>query len=235
MKVAANVMRSFASWARPRRLGFATRSTLLMTRIFVVAISANFVPMAMVSSSSPRFASTISATTSASWAPLHATAAMARWSRRRGAKMPGVSTKISWAAPSIAIPRMLARVVCTLGVTMVTLLPTIALTRVDFPTFGAPMMATKPQRCEPVSCGASSEVPSISTGCFHLDARLAPSFDALLDALSGQHGSGGGLLGGTLRAPHALGRGVFSEVHGDQEFRVMVRAGAGDLAAGGRQ
>src|SRR5258707_15626214 len=77
-------------------------------------------------------------------------------------------------------------------------------------------------------------VASISTGCFHLDARLAPSFDALLDALASQHGSGGGLLGGTLRAPHALGRGVFSEVHGDQEFRVVVRASAGDLAIGGR-
>src|SRR5258707_8472538 len=39
-------------------------------------------------------------------------------------------------------------------------------------------------------------VASISTGCFHLDARLAPSFDALLDALASQHGSGGGLFGG---------------------------------------
>src|SRR5262249_31996583 len=91
-----------------------------------------------------------------------------------------------------------------LGVTMVTLLPTIALTRVDFPTLGAPMMATKPQCSASLpspacggglgrGCGASLEVPSISTGCFHLDAlldaRLAASFDALLNALSGQHGS----------------------------------------------
>src|SRR5258708_33831019 len=235
MKVAANVMRSFASRVRPSRLVIATRSALVMMRIWVAAISASLARMARVSSSSARLASTVSAMTSASWAPLHATATMARSSRRRGAKMPGVSTKISWAAPSIAMPRMTARVVCTLGVTIVTLLPTIALTMVDFPTLGAPMIATKPQPCAPVACGASLEVASISTGCFHLDARLAPSFDALLDALASQHGSGGGLFGGALRAPHALRGRELREIHGDQEFRVVVRAGAGDLAIGGRR
>ncbi len=71
---------------------------------------------------------------------------MARSSRRRGEKMPGVSTKMSCASPSMAMPRMIARVVCTFGLTIVTLAPTSALTRVDLPTFGAPMMATKPQR-----------------------------------------------------------------------------------------
>ena len=106
-------------------------------------------------------ASTIRATMSASWAPLHAIATMARSSRRRGAKMPGVSTKISCASPSIAMPRMIARVVCTLGLTIVTLLPTTALTRVDLPTLGAPMTATNPQRCDSVSLAASLEVSFI--------------------------------------------------------------------------
>ena len=39
---------------------------------------------------------------------------MARSSRRLGAKMPGVSTKISCAAPSVTMPRTGMRVVCTL-------------------------------------------------------------------------------------------------------------------------
>ena len=43
-------------------------------------------------------------------------------------------------------PRTWKRVVWTLGVTMETLRPTSAFTRVDFPAFGAPMMATKPAR-----------------------------------------------------------------------------------------
>ncbi len=46
----------------------------------------------------------------------------------------------------MAMPRTRVRVVCTLCETMVTLAPTSALTSVDLPAFGAPMMATKPQR-----------------------------------------------------------------------------------------
>ena len=38
---------------------------------------------------------------------------MARSSRRRGWKMPGVSTRTSWALPSMATPRTGKRVVCT--------------------------------------------------------------------------------------------------------------------------
>ena len=71
---------------------------------------------------------------------------MARSSRRFGAKMPGVSTRMIWALLSITMPRISARVVCTLRETMVTLEPTSALTSVDLPTFGAPISATKPQR-----------------------------------------------------------------------------------------
>ena len=64
----------------------------------------------------------------------------------RGAKMPGVSTKISCATPFTAMPRMSARVVCTLCETIVTLEPTSVLSRVDLPALGAPIRATKPQR-----------------------------------------------------------------------------------------
>ena len=78
---------------------------------------------------------------------------MARSSRRFGMKMPGVSTRMIWALLSITMPRISARVVCTLRETMVTLEPTSALTSVDLPTLGAPISATKPQR---VAAGATS-------------------------------------------------------------------------------
>jgi len=61
---------------------------------------------------------------SASLAPPQAVSTMARSSRRFGRKMPGVSTKMICEAPSIAMPRMMARVVCTLWVTIEILAPT---------------------------------------------------------------------------------------------------------------
>ena len=82
---------------------------------------------------------------------------MARSSRRLGEKMPGVSTKMSCALPSMAMPRISARVVCTLRETMVTLAPTSALSSVDLPALGAPISATKPQR---VSLAALRRHPS---------------------------------------------------------------------------
>src|ERR1700712_4263366 len=66
--------------------------------------------------------------------------------------MPGVSTRIICALLSITMPRISARVVCTLRETIVTLEPTSALTSVDLPTLGAPISATKPQR---VATGAA--------------------------------------------------------------------------------
>ncbi len=51
-----------------------------------------------------------------------------------------------WLSPRAVMPRTRNRVVCCFGVTMLTLAPTMALTRVDFPALGAPMTATKPQR-----------------------------------------------------------------------------------------
>src|ERR1700709_2936697 len=78
---------------------------------------------------------------------------MARSSRRLGRKMPGVSARIIWALLSITMPRISARVVCTLRETIVTLEPPSALTSVDLPTLGAPISATKPQA---VATGAAS-------------------------------------------------------------------------------
>ena len=60
----------------------------------------------------------------------------------------------SWLAPSMAMPRRGMRVVCTLRLTMATLVPTSALTSVDLPAFGAPITAMKPHRV-PVSASVS--------------------------------------------------------------------------------
>ncbi len=92
------------------------------------------------------WASTRCSTTSASAAPLQAACTIERSSRRRGLKMPGVSTSTIWAAPSMATPRTLKRVVCTLGVTIETLEPTSRFTSVDLPALGAPMTAANPAR-----------------------------------------------------------------------------------------
>ncbi len=91
-------------------------------------------------------ASTRSAAISASAAPVSAALTIARSSRRFGAKMPGVSMKTIWVLSLIAMPRTRFRVVCTFGETIETLEPTSALSSVDFPAFGAPTSATKPQR-----------------------------------------------------------------------------------------
>jgi hypothetical protein len=94
----------------------------------------------------PLAASTTRTTISASRAPPQAASTIAVSSRFLGANTPGVSTKISWLSPSMAMPRTGTRVVCTLCETIDTLAPTSALTSVDLPAFGAPMTAMKPQR-----------------------------------------------------------------------------------------
>ena len=98
--------------------------------------------MPRVSRQMPRSASTSTATTSASAAPPQAAVTMARSSRRRGAKMPGVSTNTIWVSPCTTTPTMRDRVVCTLGVTMETLVPISRFIRVDLPALGAPTSAT---------------------------------------------------------------------------------------------
>ncbi|MCY1301448.1 hypothetical protein D9M70_510610 [compost metagenome] len=83
---------------------------------------------------------------------------IARSSLRLGRKIPGVSTSTICALFSMKMPRTSARVVCTLCVTMETFVPTSWLTSVDFPAFGAPISATKPERVCPVSVSPADGV-----------------------------------------------------------------------------
>src|ERR1700684_3035063 len=138
----------------------------------------------------PVFASSSTQTRSASCAPLQAVDTIARSSRRFGRKIPGVSTRMICALLSITMPRISARVVCTLRETIVTLEPTRALTRVDLPTLGAPISATKPQRV-----GAAEALVEDSS----VIATAA-------DAFARNHHRGGDLLRGALAAADAFGR-----------------------------
>src|ERR687891_2425261 len=81
--------------------------------------------------------------------------------------MPGVSTKISWAAPLTVMPRIRRRVVWTLAVTIETLVPTSRLSSVDLPTLGAPRIAMKPQRR-----GSSSAIDCSGIGCLETREQL---------------------------------------------------------------
>src|ERR1700693_3379831 len=123
--------------------------------------------------------------------------------------------KTSWASASMAIPRSNVRVVCTLWDTIATLAPTIALIRVDLPTLGAPISAMNPQR-------RSADAPfSGST----IEASRHHPF-------AGQHDGGGRLLGGTLGAAGPLRRQAIGKLDGDAKLRIVVGAGALDLAIG---
>src|SRR6202045_2303931 len=214
MKVLANFRRSLAALASASSFSRGTRSILFSTRIFSCRTVATLVRIASASSSRPSRASSSTQTRSASCAPLQAVDTMARSSLRLGRKIPGVSTRMIWALLSMTMPRISARVVCTLRETMVTLEPTSALTSVDLPTLGAPISATKPQR---VATGtASSAVSSIIA--------------AAADAFARDHHRGRGLFGVALAAAKALGRRQPRQIHGDAKLRVMMRSGAFDLA-----
>src|ERR1700755_728683 len=167
--------------------------------------------MSSGSSSSPDLASSSTQTRSPSCAPPQAADTMARSSRRFGAKMPGVSTRMICDLPSIAMPRISARVVCTLRETMVTFEPTSALTSVDLPTLGAPINATKPQRVSPAAPAAS--------------VMLAAS-----DAFALDHHGRRAFLRGALAAADASRRRQPRQVDGDAKLRIVVRPGALDLA-----
>src|SRR5580692_7816331 len=214
MKVEAKVMRSLSIWVSVSSTGFSTRSTLLSTSTLAERTSPSVRKIASSSSCKPLCASINSATISASWVEPHAVATMARSSRRRGEKIPGVSTKMSCATPSMAMPRTSVRVVWTLGVTMEILAPTSALAKVDLPTLGAPISATKPQRVVG-SAGAAWA------------SAIAPFG---LDALAGQHGGGGALLGGALGPAGAFGKREIGQLHGNPEFRTVIGTGARDFA-----
>src|ERR1700716_1709462 len=114
----------------------------------------------------------------------------------------------------MTMPRISARVVCTLRETIVTLEPTSALTKVDLPTFGAPISATKPQR---VAAGAASPAGS-------------SVIVAAADAFARDHHGGRDLFRRALAAADAFGRRQSGQVHGDAELRIMMRAAALDLA-----
>src|ERR1700736_174364 len=168
----------------------------------------------------PSRASSSTQTRSASCAPLQAVDTMARSSLRLGRKIPGVSTRMIWALLSMTMPRISARVVCTLRETMVTLEPTSALTSVDLPTLGAPISATKPQR---VATGAAS-------------SGVSSIIAAAADALTRDHHGGADLFGGALAAAEALGRRQTRQIHGHTELRIVMRPGSLDLAINrGRQ
>src|ERR1700716_2619554 len=156
--------------------------------------------MASASSSMPSRASSSTQTRSASWAPLHAVDTMARSNLRLGRKIPGVSTRMIWALFSITMPRIRARVVCTLRETIVTLEPTSALTSVDLPTLGAPISATKPQR---VAAGATGAAPSGGSSVIGT-AGAAFAFD---------HHGRGDLFGGALAAADPFGRREPRQIH----------------------
>src|SRR6202035_4895645 len=162
----------------------------------------------------PSRASSSTQTRSASCAPLHAVSTTARSSRRLGRKIPGVSTRMIWALFSTTMPRIRARVVCTLRETIVTLEPTSALTSVDLPTLGAPISATKPQRV--ATGGASPGVLSVIV--------------AAADAFARDHHGRRDLFGGTLAAAEALGRRQPRQVHRDAKLRIVMRPGTLDLA-----
>src|SRR3954471_12684113 len=138
---------------------------------------------------------------------------MARSRRRLGEKIPGVSTRMICALLSITMPRISARVVCTLRETIVTLEPTSALTSVDLPTLGAPIRATKPQA---VAAGAASPFDSTVIA-------------AAADAFARDHHGGCHLFGRAFAAAKAFGRRQARQIHGDAELRIVMRPGALDL------
>ena len=96
--------------------------------------------------------------------------------------MPGVSTNMIWAGPTIVMPMMRRRVVCTLGETIDTLVPTSLFSRVDLPTLGAPRRATKPARAA-----------ARSSACSHACAEQQPGrgLAARLRASTSGPGRGG--------------------------------------------
>src|SRR5437870_10950719 len=212
MKVCSNFMRSLAACASAKSFSRGIRSILFSTRIFGCWTVASLFRIASASSSMPALASSSTQTRSASWAPLQAVETMARSSLRFGEKMPGVSTRMICALSSITMPRISARVVCTLRETMVTLEPTSALTRVDLPTLGAPISATKPQRV-PAGAALSETSAVITAYAFALD-----------------HNGSSDLFGGTLAAADAFGRREPRQIHRYPELRIVVRPGALDLA-----
>ncbi|MCY1237353.1 hypothetical protein D9M72_500460 [compost metagenome] len=93
MKVRSNLIVSLAAAASFKRSSGRTWSILFNTRIFGWCTSFSPSRIASASPFRPRSLSIKSMITSASLAPPQAVVTMARSSRRRGLKMPGVSMK----------------------------------------------------------------------------------------------------------------------------------------------
>src|SRR5260221_5966585 len=167
----------------------------------------------------PSRASSSTQTRSASCAPLQAVDTMARSSRRFGEKIPGVSTRMICALFSMTMPRISARVVCTLRETIVTLEPTSALTSVDLPTLGAPISATKPQRVAVAAVSAwDSSIIAAAANAFAFD-----------------HHGGCDLFGSALAAANAFGRRQPRQIHGNAKLRIVMGTCALDLAINRRR
>src|SRR5438270_8793003 len=246
MKVAANSPRALANFASGSNADLSTRSTLLISRILRCLTSASRCRRASDGSSRPRLASISTPAMSASCAPAQALATMARSSRRRGTKIPGVSMNTSCERPAMAMPRSGMRVVWTLCETMASLVPTSALINVDLPTLGAPINAIKPQRV-PASPEGAEEVATLSRArslvldlslrsCAELpEARRAPRFLSAIEPIrlhagAREHSGRGGLLGGTLRAAQPLGGRELRQFDGHAKLGIVVGAFALDLA-----
>ena len=119
----------------------------------------------------------------------------------------------------MAMPRSSVRVVCTLGVTIATLLPTSALISVDLPALGAPISAMKPQRVPP-SVGSRHRQPSARSVL--TPSRLSMAAAAACSAVR-------------LERPSPSAGSRLGQHHRDAKLRIVVRAGALDLAVGRRR
>ena len=95
---------------------------------------------------SGRVASMHKHTTSTSSAASAAVAFSRSPSAVRGLWMPGVSTNTTCTSSRCSTPRTAWRVVWALSETMATLVPTMALIRVDLPELGRPNSVTNPDR-----------------------------------------------------------------------------------------
>ena len=84
--------------------------------------------------------------------------------------------KIICDSPSMVMPRTRDRVVCTFGVTIDTLVPTMAFINVDLPAFGAPIRATNPAR---VRVEAELVITISSTRNHHQKCRRCTLFSLL--------------------------------------------------------
>ena len=78
----------------------------------------------------------------------------------------------------MAMPRTIERVVCTLWLTIETLVPTSRLTSVDLPALGAPMMRDE------AAAGSRLDRRSVGIAAFHTPSRTSSAVAAVLLGLA---------------------------------------------------